>query len=590
MTEDRPPRRPIRRLEPDTVDRIAAGEVVERPASVVKELVENAVDAGARSVTVRLTGGGLEEIEVADDGSGIPAAELALAVERHATSKLDPAGPVERIDFLGFRGEALASIGSVSRLALLSRAPESDAGEGISLAGGKTGRRFSHARAVGTTVSVRELFFNTPARRKFLKSPGAEQLEVVRTLERMYLARPSVTLRVEAEGQELALLPATDRLDDAAARVLGPGITQDGFAVRGAIPGGTVDGVLGRPSTASATSTGLYLSVNGRAIASRAAAQAVRVAFGDYLPRARFPVGVLHLALDPSRVDVNVHPTKREVRFQSERELFDALRLRVREALLAVPHVAEVPTGRLDQAVGVREKDAPRPGPIAPSVASARSTPLTQERLDTAGGLSAPVEVLATGTHPPLELLGCVQALYWVAQSGDDLVLVDQHAASERVLYEAVLRDGTLARQTLVEPVPLRLSGAQRETLRSNSEAIRASGFQVEQFGPETYLVRSVPSYRGRRVRADALPGLLDELAQGGRVTVTDGLRERRAATIACHAAIRAGDVVDPEEMRRVLTELYALADASYSCPHGRPILLRFSRARLDRWFLRTGA
>jgi DNA mismatch repair protein MutL len=584
-------RRPIRRLSNETVERIAAGEVVERPASVVKELVENSVDAGAAHVTVRIEGGGLKLLEVADDGAGIPAEELSLAVERHATSKLDPVGPLEEIESLGFRGEALAAIASVSRFRLLSRPPRAEVAEGISVVGGKVGRRFSEGRAPGTTVEVRDLFFNTPARRKFLKSPGAEQLELVRTVERLYLARPSVSVRVESEGEDITVLPAATKLPDAAARVLGAAFPNDSFPVRGFVPGGTVEGILGRPSSASASSSGLYLSVNGRSITSRPAAQAVRAAFGDYLPRTRFPIGVLHLEIDPARVDVNVHPTKREVRFANERELVEALRVRVREALLSVPQVAEV-------------RGEPSPSPVLPppppprhaEPRAAESAPVTlasafvQARLDTLTAPVAPVEIPAASGHPALTLLGCVQAIYWVAQSGEDLVIVDQHAASERVLYEAMLRDGTLARQQLVEPVAVRLTGSQREALRAHSETVRASGFGIEQFGPEHFLVRSVPFYRGRRVRADAVTGLLDELARGGRPTVADGLRERRAATIACHAAIRAGDTIEPEEMRRVLSELYALPESSYSCPHGRPILLRFTRSRLDRWFLRTGA
>jgi DNA mismatch repair protein MutL len=579
--------RPIRRLSPTTVERIAAGEVVERPASVAKELIENAIDAGASHITVRVDGGGLRLIEVADDGQGIPSDELELAVERHATSKLDPSGSLEQIDTLGFRGEALAAIAAISRLRLASRPGRSELAEGISVAGGKRGKHFSEGRAPGTTVEVRDLFYNTPARRKFLKSPGVEQLELLRTIERVYLAHPATSIRVESAGEDLAVLPAAASLADAAARVLGAGFVNDAFRVRGFVPGGTVDGYLGRPTSALGASTGLYLGVNGRSILSRATAQAVRAAYGDYLPRARFPVGVLHLEIEPDRLDVNVHPAKREVRFQAEREVVEAIRVRVREALLAAPHVADV-------------GDAPVPvGPTspAPELRTAPSSPLgepgpalVQARLDELSLAASPVEVPAQGAHPPLSLLGCVQALYWVAQSGPDLVIVDQHAASERVLYEAMLRDGSLARQTLVEPVTIRLTGAQREALRAYSETVRASGFQVEQFGPEHFLVRSVPSYRGRRVRAEAVTGLLDELAQGGRTTVTDGMRERRAATIACHAAIRAGDSVEPEEMRRVLSELYALPESSYSCPHGRPILLRFSRARLDRWFLRAGA
>ncbi|HTW39839.1 MAG TPA: DNA mismatch repair endonuclease MutL [Thermoplasmata archaeon] len=589
MSPSGPARRPIRRLSAETVERIAAGEVVERPASVAKELIENSVDAGAAHVTVRIEGGGLKLLEVADDGAGIPSDELTLAVERHATSKLDPVGRLEEIETLGFRGEALAAIASVSRFRLISRPPRSEVAEGISVTGGKVGRRFSEGRAPGTTVEVRDLFFNTPARRKFLKSPGAEQLELVRTVERLYLARPSVSLRVEAEGEDIAVLPAATQLPDAAARVLGSTFSNDSFAVRGFVPGGTVEGILGRPSTATAFSSGLYLAVNGRLIASRPILQAVRAAFGDYLPRARFPVGVLHLEVEPDRLDVNVHPTKREVRFANERELVDAIRERVRDALLSSPHIADVRDERAPSVLLPPPPPAPE-SPLAPSATSSAPPAFVQARLDAASPVEPPAEVPAATGHPALTLLGCVQALYWVAQSGEDLVIVDQHAASERVLYETVLRDGTLARQNLVEPVAVRLTGSQREALRAHSETVRASGFEIEQFGPEHFLVRSVPSYRGRRVRAEAVAALLDELAQGGRPTVTEGLRERRAATIACHAAIRAGDTVEPEEMRRVLAELYALPESSYSCPHGRPILLRFSRSRLDRWFLRAGA
>ncbi|MGI0071768.1 MAG: DNA mismatch repair endonuclease MutL [Thermoplasmata archaeon] len=582
-----PSRARIRRLAPTTVERIAAGEVVERPASVAKELVENAIDAGATTVTVRLEGGGLDAIEVADDGVGIPADELELAVERHATSKLDPAGPVERIDSLGFRGEALASIASVSRFRLLSRPTEAEVAEGLSVVGGTVAGRFSAPRALGTTVTVEELFFNTPARRKFLRSPAAEQLEVVRTLERLYLARPSIALRIESEGRELAALPPAARLEDAAARVLDPALLTDGFGVLGELPAGRVHGVLGRPTTAASSATGLHLAVNGRSIASRAATQAVRAAFGDYLPRGRFPVGVLHLEVDPERVDVNVHPTKREVRFADERAVCEALRVRVREGLLAAPPVAEASAARSPGSAVPRNGTSPRSFgrrsvPAVPPAAG-------PARLDADDATPAPTEVRAASGHPPLTLLGCIQALYWVAESSDGLVLVDQHAASERVLYESLLRDGALARQALVEPVPLRLTASERETLRTHAEAVRSSGFEAEPFGPETVLVRSVPSYRGRRARAEALGGLLDELAEGGRTTVVDGLRERTSATVACHAAIRGGDAVEPEEMRRVLDALYALPESSYSCPHGRPILLRFSRSRLDRWFLRSG-
>ena len=585
-------RRSIRRLAPETVERIAAGEVVERPASVVKELVENAVDAGAMAITVRIEGGGIDRIEVADDGAGIPPEELELAVERHATSKLDPEGPVEEIATLGFRGEALAAIASVARLRLLSRPADREVGEGLSRVGGASAGRFAAPRAPGTTVEVEDLFFNTPARRKFLKSAAAEQVDVAQTLERMYLARPNLTLRLEAEGRELATYPATPELRDAATRVLGPEFLHGSFSIEGAVPGGRLYGALGRPSVAAASSRGLYLAVNGRPIVSRPLQQAVRAAFGDYLPRTRFPVGVLHLELGPDRFDVNVHPTKREVRFARERELAEAVRVRVREGLIGTPQVAEVAGAALSAGAfrPGRQATAGRELPFRPRAApSSAEAPAHQRTLEGATPSGPATEVSAQPGHPRLRLLGCLEALYWAAESDDGLVLIDQHAASERVLFDLLLRDRPLSRQTLVEPVTVRLTGAQRAALKAHGPAVAQSGFDVEPFGPETYRVRSVPSFRGRRARPEAVTELLDELAGGGRPTTPDGLSERRAATLACHAAIRAGDVVSAEEFSRVLASLYALPEAAYACPHGRPILLAIPRSRLDRWFLRSG-
>jgi DNA mismatch repair protein MutL len=579
------PHRSIRRLLPTTVERIAAGEVVERPASVVKELVENAIDAGARTVTVRLQGGGIERVEVADDGDGIPADELELAIERHATSKLAPEGPVERVDSLGFRGEALAAIGAVARLRLLSRPPERDVAEGISVVGGELVGRFTAPRATGTTVEVEDLFFRTPARRKFLKSPAAEQLEVVRTVERLYLARPTVGLRLEGEGREIATYPPTARLRDAASRVIGPQFVDASFELVGDVPGGRVFGALGLPTVAAAASTSLYLAVNGRTIVSRPLTQAVRVAYADTLPKSRYPVGLLHLELDLGELDVNVHPTKREVRFAHERELGDALRRLVREQLLATPRAA-VPRS---ESAG-RSSLAPGRLPAAeasPVVAAARPA---QRTFDLPPAARPSPGRQAQEPRRRLELLGPLHSLYWVAAGDDGLVLIDQHAASERLLFDALRRDGSLARQSLVEPVTVRLSGAQRAALEAAGEAVRAAGFEVEPFGAESVRVRAVPSYRGRRARPEAVVELLDELAAGGRSTVGEGLEDRTAATIACHAAIRAGDAVEPATIADMLEELERQPEGSRTCPHGRPIMVRLPRSRLDRWFLRSGS
>jgi DNA mismatch repair protein MutL len=549
----------------------------------VKELVENALDAGARSVAVRIGRGGIDRIEVSDDGSGIPPEELALAVTPHATSKLAPEGPIERIVSLGFRGEALAAIATAARLRIVSRPPEREEARGLEADARGPGPAFSAGRAIGTTVEIRDLFATTPARRKFLKSPAAEQVEVVRTVERLYLAHPSVGIRVGAEAGEIAAYPPEARLADAAARVLGPELLGARIDVAATVPGGTVRGALGRPTLSAATSRRLFLSVNGRPIESRSLAAAVRAAYGDYLPRARYPVGVLRLEVAPERLDVNVHPGKREVRFADERAIAEALRRRVREALLDAPQVAEARPATPDAPAAGPDRAAVRPsaGPAAPAV---------QRTLGTPAEARVPRAVAAARGHPALTLLGCLDALYWVAAADDGLLLIDQHAASERVVYDALRRRGRLGRQTLVEPATVRLTGAQHAALRAHGEAVRAAGFDVEPFGPDDVRVRAVPAYRGRTAPASALRELLSELADGGRPTLPDGLEERTAATIACHAAIRAGDPVAVEEMGRVLEALRALPEASYACPHGRPIVIRLPRARLDRWFLRSGA
>lgn len=580
-------RRRIHRLSPEIVEKIAAGEVVEGPASVVKELVENAVDAGSTDIEVQLEGGGLERIVVADNGEGIPADELALAVERHATSKLSSAADLERVDSLGFRGEALASIAQVSRLRIVSRAPGSAGARGLTVEGGRSGSLFEVGRSMGTTVDVRDLFFNTPARRKFLRAPAAEQVEVVATVERLYLAHPSMAITVTAGGQEIAQYPRSANLEEAAAWVFGSEFVSAHFTVHsGPREAVEFEGVFGRPTVTRGTSAAIQVSVNGRAVSSRTLVQAIRTAYQDYLPRTRFPVGAVQLVLDPARIDVNVHPTKREVRIQGEREVADALRRAIRASLVGGPQVAEVagPRARAPSAV----IEPPRGGIVQEELLAA-PTPKGRSKQTVLGPPDRGHRVPGTRRHPALALLGPVFQLYWVAESDGDLVLIDQHAASERVLYDELRASGRLGRQELMEPVRVTLTARQRSALAAHAETLRASGFTIEPFGGDQFRVRSVPSYRGRRAEAAALPSLLDELAEGGRPTVPEGLAERVAASVACHAAIRAGDDVSAEEIGRILEALYRSETPAYACPHGRPVLVRVARGRLDGWFLRRG-
>jgi DNA mismatch repair protein MutL len=581
-----PARRPIHRLDAETVERIAAGEVVERPASVVKELIENAIDAESNSITVRIEAGGTERIEVADDGSGIPPGELGLALERHATSKLSGADGLDAIRSLGFRGEALAAVAAVSSLRLLSRAHGEEAAHGLESVGGVVGEPFLAARAPGTTVTAERLFFNTPARRKFLRPPAREQIEIVDTIERAYLARPQVSYQLHANGTEILRLPASEELGDAATTVLGAEFGAAKLrvsAVEG--PRLRVDGWVSGPAVSRSSARGLYLSVNGRPVLSRPIAQSVRVAFADRLPRTRFPIGVLHLTIDPARVDVNVHPTKREVRFEREAELLELVRRAVRSALVGGEAAEGTPVSRDLFSASAPEFERPLPVFVGPSVPVA-SAPTRQVRLDSGSG---PARVAGVGTHPALELLGVLGRLYWIAEDAEDLLLLDQHAASERLLFAELMSGTPLGQQRLVAPVAVRLAPRETAALSEHSELIRKAGYDLEAVGGGTWWVRGVPSYRGKLAPAQELPRLLAELADGSRPAVPDGLVERRAASVACHAAVRAGDRIEAEEMRRILDLLYRLPDAPSTCPHGRPIAIRIPRARLDRWFGRSG-
>ncbi|MCI4355434.1 MAG: hypothetical protein L3K06_08745, partial [Thermoplasmata archaeon] len=414
--------------------------------------------------------------------------------------------------------------------------------------------------------------------------PAAEQLEVTGTVERLYLARPTVGLTLTNEHGELLRLPPTPALRDACARVLGPEFLSQSFPLRsGTGTGVGIRGLLARPAISRSNAQGLYLSVNGRVVQSRSLAQAVRQAYTDYLPRGRYPVGVVHLDLEPARVDVNVHPTKREVRIARERDVADLLRRAVRDALVAMPQVADRPGAPAEpEAMFLGGGSPASEGAGAPTIGEGRAVQRQLLPADTGPTIAA------AGRHPSLRLIGPIFDLYWLAESDGSLVLLDQHAASERVLFEQLSAAGRLARQELVAPVRIELGPRRAETLQMHADEVQRAGFSVEPFGAGSYRITAVPSYRGRRVRADQLLSLLDEIADGGRPTVPDGIAERTNASIACHAAIRAGDVVSSEEIHRVVEALYALPEASYACPHGRPILIRFPRGRVDRWFLRS--
>ena len=543
---------PIRLLPPDVADAIAAGEVVERPASVVKELVENALDAGARRVMIDVQGSGRTLIRVADDGGGIAPDELELAFTRHATSKLATRDDLGAIGSLGFRGEALASIAAVADVDCRSR------GARIRLRAGRVLESGAAPEAPGTVIEVRDLFASTPARLKFLRSDAVESAACLQVLTSYALLYPEVRFTVTIGERRAFATPGDGDPSSAAAAVLGPAVARE--LVR--LDAGGVSGVVSQPRLHRSSRDGIVLAVNRRPISSRSLTYALEECYSGRLERGRHPVAVVDLSVPLGEVDVNVHPAKREVRFRSEGALFAELQRAVRAALQdSRPY--EVPLGQ-----------GGAPSLLEPRTHAAQTVLITE-------AVSTAVEDAA-----PLRSLGQVGEGYLVAESPDGVLLIDQHAAHERVLYNrflARLRGGNGISQPLLIPIVVDLEPRQVAAAAENAGRMAAAGFEIEPFGPRQVRVGAAPAETPAGRVAEALSEALTALADaraGDAVTAA-------AASLACHSAVRFGDVLDATEQRRLLHELESAAE-SVTCPHGRPTRLLLTWPELKRHFRRN--
>jgi len=594
----------IRQLRPETVNRIAAGEVIERPASVVKELIENALDAGATDIEVVTAAGGLSLIRVSDDGAGMGAADLALAVERHATSKLAD-DDLFNIATLGFRGEALPSIGAVAHLALASRPRGAPLAHEIVVDRGAKKAVRPAALNPGTRVEVRELFSATPARLKFLKSERAENTAISEVVKRHAMANPTVAFTLTTGERAGLKLPAQPLGPDGhlarLGRIMGREFLADALAIEIEREGVRVTGFAGLPTLHRPDPGQQYLFVNGRPVKDRLLIGAVRAAYGDLLPKARYPLLALFVALSPREVDVNVHPSKAEVRFRDAGAVRSLVAGALRAALEAAGHRASVAGGV--SAIGALARSVV---PV-PSVGSAlRLTQPTSHRGAMPGfaedwqapldGLAAPsADARAAAEPPAAELLdrplGAARAqvheTYIVAQTRDSVVIVDQHAAHERLVYErlkAAMADGGVTRQTLLIPEVVDLDGDDVAALAEAAPELEKLGLVLERFGPGAVMVREVPVLLGDT----DVKGLVADLA---REAVSDGggslLKERLEAvcsTMACHGSVRAGRRLAAEEMNALLRAMEA-TPGSGQCNHGRPTYVELKLADIERLF-----
>ncbi len=598
----------IRRLNETTVNRIAAGEVIERPSSVVKELVENAIDAGATRIDIDVNGGGRESIVVADDGAGMDADDLSLSVERHATSKL-PDDDLTDIETLGFRGEALPSIGAVSRMRIVTRRPEEASGLMISVEGGRVGASAPAARNPGTTVDVRDLFFATPARLKFLKSERAENAAVADVVKRLAMVRHDIamTLTFNARKSLVARSELGDGMEGRLARlatVLGNDFRQNAVPVDSERDGIRMTGFAGLPTFNRANTQGQFLFVNGRPVRDRLLLGAVKGAYQGVLAPQRYPVVALFIDLPASVVDVNVHPAKAEVRFRDNRQ--------VRGLVVSAIHRAIEQHGRRtsttvsrDALAAMRPGDTPLPGRLFDH-AQATWTPQAAWRGPSGGGLARPdsrpegdnasdTRLPPTVAPAPEDIepgpLGLARAqfhdTYVVAQTGDGIVIVDQHAAHERLVLErmkAEMAQEGVTRQVLLLPEVVELDEAAASRLAERRDELKEMGLVLEQFGPGAVVVREVPAILGEVDIPGLIRDLADELAESDQAMALSAHIEHVCSTMACHGSVRAGRKLREAEMNALLRDMEATPNSG-QCNHGRPTFIELKLADIERLF-----
>ncbi len=598
------PRAKVRVLPPELADQIAAGEVVERPASVVKELVENAIDAGARRIDVEIDGGGRRLIRVVDDGWGMAPDDARLALRRHATSKLASADDLWGLATFGFRGEALPSIAAVSRLTVTTRPADADAGFRLTVEAGIETDAREAGIPVGTQVEMRDLFFNTPARAKFLKSEATETANVSEALLRLALAHPAVHLRLRVGGRVALDLPPHPDLGERVRAALarrGAGALHEAAGVEG---GHTVRAFLAGPEEASNTTRSTFLFVGGRFVRDRSLLHALALGYGPLLEKGRYPLAALFLDVPGAEVDVNVHPQKLEVRFARAQEVYAAVRHVVGGAIARAPwlrspdDVRSIRTFTQPPAFRAPPLDGPGGERVVvtgggfswPRVAQSALPLATRE----AGGAPSLRETPPVWNAPrffaALTYVGQIHRTYLVCEAPDELILIDQHAAHERVAYarlRAAHARRQMPRQQLLFPIPIEV-GEVAAAVAANGEALAALGFEVAPDGPGRVLLRAVPEPLKDADPKPLLREVLAELGEGTPLVDSDLERvDHLLATIACHSVVRAGDVLGRPEALALLAQLDDV-DLRSHCPHGRPVLLRMPLGEIERRFGRA--
>ena len=594
---------PIRLLSPEVASQIAAGEVIERPASVVKELLENSLDVGANTITIHVEEAGKKRIEIADDGSGIPADEIELAASRHATSKLVRSDELFSIVTLGFRGEALASIGSVSRMTITSRVDGEKEGTRLKVEGGKSGKPSKVGATVGTTISVEDLFYNVPARLKFLKTDMTERRAIDTLVTRYALAYPAkrfkltdgknVVLQTTGDGDRRAILAALYGVD----------VAKQMLEVHSVEEGMTLAGFISPVSLTRSNRKEITFFINGRWVHDVALSTALMQAYHTLLMVGRYPLAALFLEIKPEDVDVNVHPAKAEVRFRNQDQVFSFVQRSARKALLAyspVPNVAtslwggratpvESNSAGLDWAIG--HSDPANSEQLSVNNRDWRLETDAQSPISNLQSPDSQTQQSSFARIPLLRLIGQIGAAYLVAEGPDGLYLIDQHAAHERVLFEKLMAQRemkSIASQALLTPVAVTLPPQSTQLLISQLPVLKYFGFDVEEFGPNTFQIRAMPVLFSGGDPSAALRALVEDFEED-EAPLKDEVEKKLAARVCKRMAVRAGMSLSNEEQRALLADLEA-CDSPRTCPHGRPTMIHLSVDLLERQFGRRGA
>ena len=664
----------IRILDRDTINKIAAGEVIERPASVVKELVDNSIDAGATEIRIEVEKGGKHSILIRDNGCGMSRADALLSYKKHATSKLTRIEDLDTVSTMGFRGEALASITAIAKVEILTRPREEITGTKMVIHGGKVQETSDAGTAPGTSIHVKELFYNTPARRKYLKSDRNELAHITDTVMRLALANPGISFTLLSEGKQIIRNTGSKDLFKSLVNLLGPDTARSMLSLEYRTEDFEIRGYISKPETHRGGSDQLYVFVNTRPVTSRAISTSVREGYYTKIPKGRYPVAVLALTLDPGEVDVNVHPRKAEVRFSREKEVGDAViravekvlsehglapevrekegkrvqktfegsgpseKIQAQEAPVTLPEKGA--TEEIEKAAGketgkeaevqeearvpesgnrlLREKSEAYTYPIKDTEKRLKKS----ERLLDAERAGVP-EVLKEGNQgskkeeenagekanerinagerqsqkpkqkantnilEDLRIIGQVSKMYILAEKGEDLVLIDQHAAHERVLYEQVLRTKKSRVQELIAPVVIELTPKEKVLMEEYIPYLEEYGFGISEFGDNTYVVTFVPEVFGRLEDTSVIHDVISDLLAEGKVKRDTGVSEKVSKTLACRAAIKGGAACNSRQMEELIEQLKA-AENPYSCPHGRPTVITFTKGELDRMFART--